>query len=165
MRNTTFTYSDESSHCSALWKHLKQKGGRESQQDWEGMCIASDEWHNAQAAAAQMPKVGPLLLQLDPSWSFELQADTSRYGILLQHSNAETACYTCLFHSETETLMGNQPLQKPHRAAKKYISALLHQTLQELTLSWIFVHLSNAKAECRQPHFKIKTWKKQKCVQ
>lgn len=145
MSNTTFTSSDESSHCSALWKHLKQEGGRESQQDWEGMCIASDEWHNAQAAAAQMPKVGPLLLQLDLSWSFELQADTSRYGILLQHGNAEAACFTCLFHSETETLMGNQPLQKPHRAAKKYISALLHQTLQELTLSWIFAHLSNAK--------------------
>lgn len=146
MSNTTFTSSDESSHCSAVRKHLKQEGGRESQQDWEGMCIASDEWHNAQAAAAQMPKVGPLLLQLDLSWSFELQADTSRYGILLQHGSAETACYTCLFHSETETLMGNQPLQKPHKAAKKYISALLHQTLQELTLSGIFVHLSNAKS-------------------
>lgn len=73
MSNTTFTSSDESSHCWALQKHLKQEGGRESQQDWEGICIASDEWHNAQAAAAWMPKVGPLLLQLDPSWSFELQ--------------------------------------------------------------------------------------------
>lgn len=107
MSNTTFTSSDESSRCSALRKHLRQEGGRESQQDWEGMCIASDEWHNAQAAAAQMPKVGPLLLQLDPSWSFELQMDTSLYGILLQHGNAETACYMCLFHSEIETLMGN----------------------------------------------------------
>lgn len=36
MSSTTFTSSDESSHCSALQKHSKEEGGRDARQDWGG---------------------------------------------------------------------------------------------------------------------------------